>query len=108
MATRARSPKVAKNPIVSPVAGNASTSAAPVAANVSRKSAPFASTAADVREQLHLPRRRALRRQARAGRGRQDADRRRGRDHGREAAQAPAAHGGQGLPQAGGGEAGRG
>ena len=44
-------------------------------------------------------------RQAGPGRGRQDADRRRGRDHGREAAQAPAAHGGRGVPQAGGREA---
>src|SRR4051794_12793393 len=36
------------------------------------------------------------------------AHHRRGRDHGREAAQAAAAHGGQGLPQAGGREAGQG
>ena len=59
------------------------------------------------RGRRRLPRRRALRRQAGPGRGRQDADRRRGRDHGRAQAEAAAAHGGQGLPQEGGGEAGQ-
>jgi len=51
-----------------------------------------------------LPRRGAPGRQARAGRGRQDAGRGRGRDHGREEAEAAAAHGGQGLAQGGGRE----
>src|ERR671938_269272 len=60
------------------------------------------------RGRRRLPRRGAPRRQAGPGRGRQDPDRGRGRDHGREEAQAAAAHGGEGLPQAGGREAGQG